>query len=189
MFHLNLPGRINPRRRSRLTSMSIEQSALEQTCMSTVKRFSFSDGLDRGRGVRSPQVPGFAAPHVDRLPFDPEGVSSSSPKPCLSSRGAQKPIGATLDQRCAAAVRPWIRKVRWSAAYYTRSPASHMERKEQMCKQAFVFALGIIMIGCGGTQKAPPFKPVADTKLLMESVIDPAADLVWDSVRTIITVA
>jgi hypothetical protein len=58
-----------------------------------------------------------------------------------------------------------------------------------MRKQAFVVALGIIMIGCGGTQKAPPFKPVADTKLLMESVIDPAADLVWDSVRTIITVA
>jgi hypothetical protein len=40
--------------------------------------------------------------------------------------------------------------------------------------------------GCGGP--APiPFKPVADTKLLMQSVIDPSADLVWDAVKTIDT--
>ena len=39
---------------------------------------------------------------------------------------------------------------------------------------------------CGGPQP-PPFKPVADTKLLMQSVIDPSADEIWDSVRTIIT--
>jgi len=42
-------------------------------------------------------------------------------------------------------------------------------------------------IGCGGG--APPFKPVADTKLLMQSVIDPSADIVWDSVKTIVTAA
>lgn len=39
---------------------------------------------------------------------------------------------------------------------------------------------------CGGPQP-PPFKPVADTKLLMQSVVDPTADEIWDAVRTIIT--
>ena len=40
-------------------------------------------------------------------------------------------------------------------------------------------------LGCGA--QAPPFKPVADTKLLMQSVVDPNADVIWDSVKTIIT--
>jgi hypothetical protein len=39
--------------------------------------------------------------------------------------------------------------------------------------------------GCGG--QPPPFRPVADNKLLMQAVIDPSADAVWDSVKTIIT--
>ncbi|MQA29206.1 MAG: hypothetical protein GEU82_05110 [Luteitalea sp.] len=56
-----------------------------------------------------------------------------------------------------------------------------------MCKQGIMLALGLILVGCGEAQQAPPFTPVADTKLLMESVIDPAADVVWDSVKTIIT--
>jgi hypothetical protein len=41
---------------------------------------------------------------------------------------------------------------------------------------------------CGG-QQPPPFKPVADNQQLMEGVIEPAADVVWDSVGTIITSA
>jgi hypothetical protein len=40
---------------------------------------------------------------------------------------------------------------------------------------------------CGGGAQPPPFKPIADTKLLMESVIDPNADIIWASVATIIT--
>jgi hypothetical protein len=39
---------------------------------------------------------------------------------------------------------------------------------------------------CGGPTP-PPFKPVADTKLLMQSVVDPNADFVWDAVKTIET--
>jgi hypothetical protein len=58
-----------------------------------------------------------------------------------------------------------------------------------MGKQGVILALGLSIVGCGGAQTAPPFKPVADNKLLMESVIDPAADVIWDSVKTIITVA
>ena len=37
---------------------------------------------------------------------------------------------------------------------------------------------------CGGPTP-PPFKPVVDTKLLMQSVVDPNADIVWDAVKTI----
>ena len=34
---------------------------------------------------------------------------------------------------------------------------------------------------------APPFKPVADVKQLMQGVVDPSADAVWGSVATIFT--
>jgi hypothetical protein len=43
------------------------------------------------------------------------------------------------------------------------------------------------LAACSGAPQPPPFKPVADTKLLMQSMIDPTADEIWDSVRTIIT--
>ena len=39
---------------------------------------------------------------------------------------------------------------------------------------------------CGGPTP-PPFKPVVDTKLLMQSVVDPNADFVWDAVKIIMT--
>jgi hypothetical protein len=42
-------------------------------------------------------------------------------------------------------------------------------------------------LGCGGS-KPPPFKPVADTKLLMQSIVDPNADTIWEAVKTIATV-
>jgi hypothetical protein len=40
---------------------------------------------------------------------------------------------------------------------------------------------------CSRAPEPPPFKPVADTKLLMQAVVDPTADEIWDAVRTIIT--
>lgn len=46
---------------------------------------------------------------------------------------------------------------------------------------------GVLAVGCGRPPAPPPFAPVVDTKLLMESVTDPAADVVWESVGTIIT--
>jgi hypothetical protein len=48
----------------------------------------------------------------------------------------------------------------------------------------FVVAL---FTSCGSAPAPPPFKVVADNKLLMQSVIDPNADIVWDAVKTIIT--
>jgi hypothetical protein len=41
--------------------------------------------------------------------------------------------------------------------------------------------------GCGAAPKPPPFKPVADVKQLMQTVVDPAADVIWGSVGTVET--
>jgi hypothetical protein len=42
----------------------------------------------------------------------------------------------------------------------------------------------IILIGCSAPP--PPFQPVADVKQLMASVLEPAAEVYWDAVGTII---
>lgn len=44
----------------------------------------------------------------------------------------------------------------------------------------------VVSSACGGPPP-PPFKPIADTKLLMQSVVDPNADLIWDAVKFIDT--
>jgi hypothetical protein len=44
----------------------------------------------------------------------------------------------------------------------------------------------VVVAGCGGPEP-PPFKPLADNKLLMQAVVDPNADIVWDAVKTIDT--
>ena len=44
----------------------------------------------------------------------------------------------------------------------------------------------VLVAGCGGPEP-PPFKPLADNKLLMEAVVDPNADIVWEAVKTIDT--
>jgi hypothetical protein len=51
----------------------------------------------------------------------------------------------------------------------------------------FTVSLAAMTMGCSSAPAPPPFKPVADNKLLMQAVIDPNADLVWDSVKTIVT--
>jgi hypothetical protein len=50
----------------------------------------------------------------------------------------------------------------------------------------FVWAAAVALASCSGPQP-PPFKPVVDVKLLMQSVIDPSADVIWQSVETIIS--
>jgi hypothetical protein len=52
---------------------------------------------------------------------------------------------------------------------------------------AIVVAGLMAAAACSSGPQAPPFKPVADTKLLMQSVVDPNADIVWDAVKTIDT--
>jgi len=46
-----------------------------------------------------------------------------------------------------------------------------------------------LVSGCGDRPPAAgaPFMPVADIRLLMNAVLDPAADVIWGSVGTIVT--
>ncbi|MGE3178163.1 MAG: hypothetical protein AB7O32_11890, partial [Vicinamibacterales bacterium] len=55
------------------------------------------------------------------------------------------------------------------------------------CRLAVLLAFA----GCGGEPpaKPTPFKPIADTRTLMQAVIDPAADHIWNSVGMDITAA
>jgi hypothetical protein len=50
---------------------------------------------------------------------------------------------------------------------------------------ALLLASGLA--GCGPAAQAPPFQPLADVHLLMNAVVDPQADIIWDSVRWIVT--
>ena len=57
-----------------------------------------------------------------------------------------------------------------------------------MLRNVLVVSLIVLACaGCGGGQEPPPFRAVADNKLLMQAVIDPMADVVWESVKTIVT--
>jgi hypothetical protein len=53
-------------------------------------------------------------------------------------------------------------------------------------------ALSIALVlasGCGDTHGPLPFKPVVETRLLMEAMVDPQADLIWQSVKTVVSEA
>jgi len=43
--------------------------------------------------------------------------------------------------------------------------------------------------GCGAGPEAPPYKPVADVKQLMQAMVDPAADALWEKSGYIVTTA
>lgn len=46
----------------------------------------------------------------------------------------------------------------------------------------------LLLIGCAqAPPEPPPFKPIATTIELMQSVVDPAADVLWGSVGSIVT--
>jgi hypothetical protein len=45
----------------------------------------------------------------------------------------------------------------------------------------------ILVCACRQSPPAPPFRPVADMKQLMNAVVDPAADVIWGSVGTIVS--
>ena len=50
-------------------------------------------------------------------------------------------------------------------------------------------AMLALVSGCGDAPAPPPFKPVVETRLLMESMVDPQADVIWQSVKTVVTSA
>lgn len=47
--------------------------------------------------------------------------------------------------------------------------------------------LALALLGCSGPEEPKRFREVAGVRLLMESVVDPAADGIWGSVKTIMT--
>jgi len=47
-------------------------------------------------------------------------------------------------------------------------------------------AASLTVVGCSSAPAPPPFRPVADTKQLMASIIEPAAEVYWDAVGTVI---
>ncbi len=44
----------------------------------------------------------------------------------------------------------------------------------------------LFLPACGSAPPPPPFKPIADVKQLMASVLEPAAEVYWDAVGTVI---
>jgi hypothetical protein len=59
-----------------------------------------------------------------------------------------------------------------------------------MMRALLVVACSAVLFhACAAAPEPPPFKPVADLKQLMNGVIDPAADGIWDSTGWIITAA
>ncbi|MGH9384239.1 MAG: hypothetical protein ACRD2N_08155 [Vicinamibacterales bacterium] len=51
-----------------------------------------------------------------------------------------------------------------------------------------VVAVGCLLAGCRAAgPTGPPFRSVATTKQLMNAIVDPAADVVWEAVGTVIT--
>jgi hypothetical protein len=60
-----------------------------------------------------------------------------------------------------------------------------------LLRGALCLASLLALAGCGGEPpaKPTPFKPIADTRTLMQAVIDPSADHIWNSVGMDITAA
>ena len=52
---------------------------------------------------------------------------------------------------------------------------------------ALVIGLGVLLNGCAAEPEGPPFDSTATVSELMAMMVDPAADLVWDAVGTVIT--
>jgi hypothetical protein len=62
-----------------------------------------------------------------------------------------------------------------------------LERKAGRAVTRFAGAAAVVFaVGCGGPAP-PPYKPIADVKQLMQGIVDPSADVVWESVATIFT--
>src|SRR5687767_12282538 len=53
--------------------------------------------------------------------------------------------------------------------------------------RALAVAAALFAAACSAGPEPPPFKAVADNKLLMQAILDPAADGLWESVGWVIT--
>src|SRR5262249_61786838 len=66
---------------------------------------------------------------------------------------------------------------------------SNIWKPVPMSRLVLVAAGLAVLAGCQGAPAAPPFKPIADVKQLMEGTIDPNADVIWDATGWIDTAA
>jgi hypothetical protein len=57
----------------------------------------------------------------------------------------------------------------------------------EMMRWSVLIAAGVLVSACGSRPMPPPYKPIADTKLLMQAVVDPSADVIWESAGSVIT--
>src|SRR4051812_21862298 len=55
--------------------------------------------------------------------------------------------------------------------------------------RAAFFTVNLMVAGCAAGPEPPPFRAVADVKQLMQAMIDPAADALWDKSGYVITAA
>lgn len=78
-----------------------------------------------------------------------------------------------------------------SEVEYTAIESNVKERAGSMRTIKFVVVLGATLLpaACGGGPEPPPMKAVADVKQLMNAMIDPAADELWEKSGYIITAA
>ena len=62
-----------------------------------------------------------------------------------------------------------------------------VRRKARMRRWLTIPVVAVLMVACGAPPPPPaPYRPVADVTQLMQWILDPAADVVWGSVGTII---
>lgn len=67
-------------------------------------------------------------------------------------------------------------------------PAPSMPAPRHSTKALLLALLSATLLGCGGaTPDATPFQPATDTQQLMRWIMEPAADIVWLSVQTVMT--
>jgi hypothetical protein len=55
-----------------------------------------------------------------------------------------------------------------------------------VARVALIILLGTLVAACSTAPPAPPYRPVADVKTLMASVMEPAAEVYWDAVGIIV---
>lgn len=58
--------------------------------------------------------------------------------------------------------------------------------EETVTRAAAALIALVACTACSGPEP-PPFKPIADVKQLMQGIVDPSADVVWESVKTTFT--
>ena len=53
--------------------------------------------------------------------------------------------------------------------------------------RAFVLLLVVVFVGCEKAVESQPYKPVANSKQMMNWILDPQADVIWGAAGAIIT--